>query len=343
MPLSSGSIGSHRAFMGVCVTLCICLVLTLYVGWKWYFESLTTRTMLIELASKAEVRAQSLEKMGLMIDTGTVAPTPPSASASVSPQVPSPPAASLNEPPPAVAAPADAALNSDVPAESTIKELPLMETGEDVVQAVALLDQYWKTESWKDKVPLVAHSSRVAELMKDFYEMQKGADPMPGGLINKARYQIDGVEILYFSYTSSRPNGTLEVAMLRGPDDKFLIDWESLTGYGEMSFRNFREQRQSKPVTLRAYVRLFEYFNFEFSDAARYLCVKLTSENGENSIYAYCERDTKVGRWLEQDLAGTGPTGFKGYTLQVSFPPDAQSNQCVRLHKVLAPRWLSLR
>jgi len=343
MSVSSGSIGSHRAFMGVCVTLCICLVLALFVGWKWYFESLASRTLLIDLAKKAEVRAQGLEKMGLMIDTGAVAPTPPPAAASVSPEVPSPPSASLTKPQNTVAAPAPTAIDSEVPAESTIKELPLMETGEDVVQAVALLDQYWKTEVWKDKVPLVAHSSRVAGLMKDFYEKQKSSDPMPGGLINKARYQIDGVEILYFSYSSSRPNGTLEVAMLRGPDGKFLIDWESLTGYGEMSFPDFREQRHSKPVTLRAYVRMFEYFNFEFSDAAKYLCVKLTSENGESSIYAYCERSTKLGRWLEQDLAGTGPTGFKGYTLQVSFPPDAQSNQCVRLHKVLNPRWLSLR
>lgn len=324
--------------MGVCVTFCVCLVLTLFVGWKWYFESLSSRTTLIDLAKKAEARAQGLEKMGLMIDTGTVAPSPPSTASS--PQVP--PTTSQNDTPPAATGSANSVSN-DLPAESTIKEMPLMESSEEVVQALALLEQYWKTEAWQDKVPLVAHSSRVADQMKNFYETQKGTDPMPGGLINKARYQIDGIEILYFSYTSSRPNGTLEVAMLRGPDGKFLIDWESLTGYGELSFHDFREKRPVKPVTLRAYVRLFEYFNFEFSDSGKYLCVKLTSENGESSIYAYCERGTKLARWLENDLAGTGPSGFKGYTIQVSFPPDAQSNQCVLLNKVLNPRWLSLR
>ena len=48
--MTSGSIGSHRAFMGVCITLCLCLVLTLLVGWRWYFESLSKRHTLIELA-----------------------------------------------------------------------------------------------------------------------------------------------------------------------------------------------------------------------------------------------------------------------------------------------------
>jgi hypothetical protein len=130
--------------------------------------------------------------------------------------------------------------------------------------------------------------------------------------------------------------------MLHGPQGKFVIDWESLTGYGEMSFQEFRSKRPAKPVLMRAYVRLFEYYNFEFSDAKKYLCIKLMSENGDNSVYAYCERGTKLSHWIENDLASTGPTGFKGYTMLISFPPNAQSNQCVNLDKVVAQRWLQV-
>jgi hypothetical protein len=176
--------------------------------------------------------------------------------------------------------------------------------------------------------------------MEDYYVVQSGVDPMPGKLLGKARYSIDGTEILYFSYSCSRPSGSLEIAMRRDQNGKFLIDWESLTGYGEMSFQDFRVQRPTKPVMLRSYVRLFEYYNFEFVDAKKYLCIKLTAETGESSIYAYCERGSSLAEWLEADLATTGPSGFKGYTLQVSFPPNAQSNQCVRLDRVIASRWL---
>ncbi len=179
-------------------------------------------------------------------------------------------------------------------------------------------------------------------MMKDYYETQGASDPVPGALVSKARYQINGTEILYISYSSSRPTGSLEIAMLRGPQGKFLVDWESLTGYGEMSFQEFRTKRPTNPVLMRTYVRLFEYYNYEFTNSKKYLCIKLLSESGDNSVYAYCERGTPLAQWIERDLASTGPTGFKGYTMLVSFPPDAQSNQCVNLDKVVAQRWLNL-
>lgn len=339
--MPSGSIGSHRAFMGVSITLCVILSLTLYVGWRWYFDSLVSRTTLIELAQKAEKRVQELENLGIKVepplnDTSSKLPNIMAGSPE-SPTSPAPPSSlpssSSVEPAPGIAFPAD----------STIRELPLQESSEEVVQALALLDQYWKTTSWKERVPMVAHSGRVGPLMKDYYDTQGGKDPVPGNLTGKARYEIDGTEILYFSYSSSRPTGSLEIAMLRdGPGGRFLIDWESLTGYSELSFQEFRAQRPSKPVTMRAYVRLFDYYNFEFSDAKRYLCIKLISESGESSIYAYCERGTKLSRWLESDLATTGPTGFKGYIMKLSFPPGAQSNQCVKIEQVVAQRWLKL-
>lgn len=330
--------------MGVSITLCVILSLTLYVGWKWYFDSMVSRTTLIELAKKAEKRVQDLENLGIKVepplnDSSSSKLTSIMAGSGTAESAPSDSPTVVSS---SLASPIRMPEESAYPADSTIKELPLRETSDEVSQAVALLDQYWKTPSWKERVSMVAHSENVAAMMKDYYDIQGGKDPMPGNLLGKARYQIDGTEILYFSYSSSRPTGSLEIAMLHSPDGKFLIDWESLTGYSELSFHEFRAQRPSKPVTMRAYVRLFDYYNFEFSDAKRYLCVKLMSESGDSSVYAYCERGTKLSRWLESDLATTGPTGFKGYIMKLSFPPDAQSNQCVRLEQVIAQRWLKL-
>ena len=324
--------------MGVCITLCVILSLTLYVGWRWYFDSLANRNTLLELAEKAEKRVQDLENLGISFEAATTEAAPVHASAL--PKI----LASGDEDPKTTATPANSSSQQDspYPAESRISELPLKESSDEVVQAMAVLDQYWKTESWQGRLPLVSHSERVADLMKDYYENQGAKDPVPGDLISKARYDIDGTEILYFSYSCSRPTGSLEIAMLRGPQGKFLIDWESLTGYGEVSFQEFRSKRPSKPVLMRAYVRLFEYYNFEYSDSKKYLCIKLMSENGDNSVYAYCERGTKLSRWIETDLASTGPTGFKGYTMLISFPPNAQSNQCVNLDKLVAQRWLQV-
>lgn len=341
--MPSGSIGSHRAFLGVSITLCVILSLTLYVGWTFYFFNTASRNSKIEKAQIAEKKAKELEKLGISLakpHAAAPAPAPVILPKILAGGVDAAPAAVAPATTPAQQPSQQEAVN---PAESSVQPLPLLETSDEVVQAVALLDQYWKTESWKDRIPLVANSERVARLMKDYYETQKASDPVPGDLVNKARYQIDGTEILYFSYASSRPTGTLEIAMLRGPQGKFLIDWESLTGYGEMSFQEFRNKRPASPVLMRSYVRLFEYYNYEFSNSSKYLCIKLISENGDNSLYAYCERGSQLARWIETDLAATGPAGFKGYTMLISFPPNAQSSQCVHLDKVLAQRWLNLQ
>jgi len=332
--------------MGVCITLCVCLALFLFVGWRLYFFSIANRNTLIELDQNAEKKVQDLEKLGISFEAAQAAPPAPSVKPKIlagdEDVVKTTPSTSPSAPSPAPPTSSPNSQTALFPTESKIKELPLLESSDEFIQAVELLEQYWKTPAWKERVPLVAHSERVAPLMKDYYEKQGAADPVPGGLVSKARFQIDGTEILYFSYTSNRPTGSLEIAMLRGPQGKFLIDWESLTGYGVMSFQEFRAQRPTKPVLMRAYVRLFEYYNFEFSDSKKYLCIKMMSEDGQNSVYGYCERGSSLARWIDADLATTGPSGFKGYTMLISFPPNAQSNQCVNLEKVVAQRWLQV-
>lgn len=327
--MATGSIGSHRAFMGVSLTFSVILVIVLFVGWSYYFDEIKKRDAWIAMDANEKAKSADMEKMGLMIDAGkTQGAKLPDATQLVL------------EPPPSKTGAAPSAAQH--PLTSIIKEMPLLESSDEVVQAVALLEAYWTTPNWRDRVSMVVEPERVEALMKDFYEEQKATDPVSNGLIGKARYNIDGTEILYFRYNGTRHMGTLEVAMRRGKEGRFLLDWESLVGYGEMSFQEFREKRPTKPVLLRVFVREFEYYNFEFSDASKYLCMKMNSENGENSIYAYSERGNALADWLKTSLAGTGPMGFKGFTVKVAFPPNAESNQCVKLLQVVASRWLVL-
>ena len=322
--------------MGVSLTLCACLTLVLYIGWQIYFAELNKRNTLIEMAARDQARSADLEKMGLSIDAGKSQPE----------EIPAMPDATRLVLDGQKTAPSAAASGTRTPAlypsVSSIKELPLQETSEEVVQAVALLDEYWATPAWRDRLRMVVEPERVTALMKDFYETQKALDPVQTGLISKARYSIDGTDILYFRYNGNRSTGTLEVAMRRGSEGRYLIDWESLVGYGEMSFAQLRENRPTKPVLLRVFARQFEYYNFEFSDAAKYYCVKMSSENGEQSIYGYVERGTPLGDWVSSSLATTGPSGAMGFTVKVAFPPNAESNQCVNLLQVIASRWIVL-
>lgn len=343
--MTTGSIGSHRAFMGVALTLCACLGLVLFVGWRFYFEELHSREIRLATAAQEEAKMADLEKLGLMIDTpkGTQA-----ASKSDATQLPldTTPAAQPNGRSTAGSAASSshtpAVTGATFPSYSSIKVLPLEEVPQELEQALALLDEYWAATDWRQKAKLVVDAERVKPLMEDYYEVQKASDPVHHELTSKARYSIDGVEILYFRYNGNRSTGALEVAMRRGSQSRFLLDWESLVGYGEKSFASLKENRPTNPVLLRVFARQFEYYNHEFADPARYVCVKMSSENGEQSIYGYAEKGTALADWLSTTLTSTGPSASLGFTVKVAYPPNAQSNQCVHLLQVLAARWIVL-
>jgi hypothetical protein len=180
--------------------------------------------------------------------------------------------------------------------------------------------------------------------MEDYYDRQRETDPDHTELKQKSRFMLDGkAEILYFSFASSRSTGLAEVAMRRGANGKFLVDWESLAGYSGMAFGELKKLKPVEPVKVRAFVKLFEYYNYEFEDSSRYLCLKLVAANGVDMLYGYCERESELGRWLQDQLAHTrSGSAMNGFTLKIAYPEKAQSDQCVWIKQVMASRWLLL-
>ncbi len=330
--MTSGSTGSHRAFMGVTATLCVCLVLTLVVGWRWYRDSVAAREVMLSIAREKESRIRAMEKLGLDAEAGIVSETPGAAPA---------PKVSIGEMAPTSKQTAPS--NDVVPPDSQFKELPLQDTAADYLDAFALMQAYWKATSTKERIPFVFDAPRVGPLMQAYYDEARETDPDHTSLQSKSRFILDGHEILYFSYASTRATGLVEVAMRRGSSGRFLIDWESLAGHSSLSFAKLRETKPSTPVQIRAYVKLFEYYNYEFTSAEKFVCVKMIAVNGVDTLYGYAERESELGRWLISHLQGTANTNaMSGYTMRVSFPENAQSDQCMWINQIIAPRWLLL-
>jgi len=330
--MTSGSTGPHRAFMGVTVTVCVCLMLTLVVGWRWYVDSVTAREMMLARARLHETRIREMEKLGLDAEAGIVSETPDAAPA---------PSVSIGEMTPA--SKQTSISNDVVPPDSQFKELPLQDTAADYVDAFALLQTYWKATSTKERIPLVFDAPRVSPLMQAYYDEARETDPDHTSLQGKSRFILDGHEILYFSYASSRATGLVEVAMRRGSSGNFLIDWESLAGHSDLSFTKIRETKPTSAIQIRAFVKLFEYYNYEFTSAEKFVCIKMMAVNGVDTLYGYAERESELGRWLVSHLQGTANSNaMSGYTMRVSFPENAQSDQCMWINQIIAPRWLLL-
>lgn len=321
------SIASHRAFLSASLTLMIVLVLALVVGWRWHFKVIENRSILLELAAKAD----ALRKQQSPTSVNSVLVSPPGRS------LPENPSLLLADARPARFDPKAPV----VPDASMIETLPIANAGSVLAEAMLVIEKYTSTPNWQDRAMYVFEPDRVGKLMEDYYEIQHGVDPVMGALIDKSRYRIDGTEIVLITYRSARPDGKLEIALRKNSLGRLVIDWESFVGYSEKSLTDLMKTKSVKPVLVRAMVKLDDYFNYEFSNASELLSLKLSVPDSDGFINAYCKRDSIIGKWITEDL-GDDPASslVKGYTLWVAYPESAQSNRCLNLVQIAAGRWL---
>ena len=206
------------------------------------------------------------------------------------------------------------------------------------VAAHATLQRFLQAESWRDKLPLVVESERVRSAMRDFYEVRRHHDPRAEGPSRQAMFRINNTEVLLYSFASMRPGGATDVALIARDGEPFKVDWESFVGASEMSWPDFKKQRTTDPQLFRVFAQVDDYYNYEFSDAAKFISVHLTSPDGLYFIYGFCARDSAVGQTLTA-LQASGPTRM-ALTLRLAFPPKAESDHCVSITGVVANRWL---
>jgi hypothetical protein len=320
--------GSHRAFLGASWTLVLVLAMGLVVGWRHHFKTVALRLAVIEMSARAENAKKPLTQQpntAVVAAPGTSLPDSSSTLLGAAAPIKYNPAARL------------------VPEQSVIEVLPMVNASSVLSEAAQIIQKYNETPNWQDRLKYVFEPERVRGLMEDYYEQQHGVDPVMGALLDQGRFRLDGSEIVLLTYRSARADGKLEIALRRTSGDRLVIDWESFVGYGEKSFTELIRSRFEKPVLIRAFVKLDEYYNFEFSDSKKLLSLKLTAPDGDSFVNAFCERDSVMGRWLAEDL-GTRPEDalIKGYTLWVSYPEKALSDRCLNLVQIAAGRWLIL-
>jgi len=314
--------------MGASFTLAIILFMGLIVGWRHHFNVVSHRQRVTELAAKADKVRQSQVMMPgstiVVASPGTLLPDQNSLLLGDS----TPPRYNPNA--------------RQVPETSVIEVLPLINAGSVLAEAEQITRKYMDTPSWQDRLKYVFEPERVRKLMEDYYETQHGVDPVMGSLLSQGRFRIDGVEIVLLTCRSARVDGKLEIALRRSTGDRFVIDWESLVGYSEKSFAELKRSKPVSPILVRGLVQLHDYYNYEFSDAQKFLSLKVSAPDGDDFIHAYCLRDSQMGRWLLQDLGGgTKETLPKAYTLWINYPDNAQSDRCVSLIQIPG-RWLIL-
>jgi hypothetical protein len=218
----------------------------------------------------------------------------------------------------------------------------LVEIPEDKAEAAKFraldnLQHFAAATTWMDKLPYVHDSNRVRPLMKRFYEDQKQRGKKIGSPDSISFYRLGALQIQHIVCNTTSTDGQLELAMRLEPSGDFLLDWESYVGASAMDWTDFKKLKPTVNTLFRVYAIENDYFNFEFSDNSRFICLKLLSSDNTETLYAYCDKDSGVANELKKLLINDSSVPL---TLMLAFPENAKSNNCVHLREIVANRWL---
>ena len=300
-------------------------------GWVSHFQERNQRAMVARLASKYDKRPVLPEMATAFPPTRSPDLNPPDAPVTEKASLPRPEVS-------AGVSLSDMVKPESVPASaSPIIALPDA-APEILAQCARVVEQYRQAKTWQDKLPFIKDAKRVEPLMRDYYEAQHMDDPIAGQLNGSLRFRFHGVEVITLFYDSSRSTGRVDVALMQDPSGQWQLDWESYVGYSELGWTRFKKERPTTAKLFRCFASLGDYWNFEFSDEAKYLSVHMLSPDGLTSLHGFCEKDSSLGKEVANVL--TDSSAKRHVTLRLAFPPNSESDHCVKIIGLAAERWL---
>ena len=246
-------------------------------------------------------------------------------------------------------------LKAPEPIKETLGKGPLLELetkkskSEDPVQSIAeikasceaTMTAFWKASTWQDKLRYVRSPDRASKLMKDYYEVHHHTEPAAGALLSSSVDKVGDTDLAVLKYAGVGGGKKVEAVLVKNAEGKFLLDWEHYTGSGDMDWEDFKKQRPTAPQLFRGYLVEDSYFNYEFTDEARYVSYRIESADGLQSINAFCEKGSEIADRLYGLSQRTG--GQKNpVAVNLAYPDQAKSDHCVKLTALVADRWLVL-
>ena len=230
--------------------------------------------------------------------------------------------------------------------EISIRSDPLKPDAPAYQEALQLLKHYHSETRLESKC-LTSHQSQLTlDDMKSFYEMQLGSDPQLSAQSRGFLISFGEATIVQLDFPcSNRADGKVSAFFHRASSGNLLLDWQSYVGYSSISWPEYRKGKPQTPIWLRALATAGDYYNFEFSDKARYLCVKLLSPDGVHSIYGYALRHTKMETLFRErlnydqfEVTGKSKELMK-VMVKTTFHSSSESDQCVNIRDIIPNRW----
>ena len=197
----------------------------------------------------------------------------------------------------------------------------------------------------EEMIPLVRDRQRVEPKIRAYYTAERPWKPIE--INNKFEpsdmFTVDGDFIVLQLVLANFDE--MPISFER-KGDTFLADWESFTGYGEMSWDEFQAKRPVQPVLMRVIVeksRSTDYWNEAFTDHTTHHCYRLRDLSDDHHLSGYTRQDSPADLKLRQFLTPLPPPATLHRALAVvrlRYPQNSKGAHQVEIVEFLENGWV---
>ena len=204
---------------------------------------------------------------------------------------------------------------------------------------------YLEAETISEMNRHVRHPKRVKPLMEKYYSKysirpfryQRLIEVKPLGLENHAFVQVKAL----------LQSGNTRMFVLQQVDnEKFAVDWEADVSYQPISWGDFIKERPVTSMDMRVFMKPDNFYAYEFRDDEAFDCYHLSVRDGEGFIFGFVRKESQVALALRKYVMNNrlydSKVRAQPLMLRLRFPEGAQSNKCVWIDALIAPRWILL-
>jgi hypothetical protein len=220
------------------------------------------------------------------------------------------------------------------------------------VELNKVLHAFTSAKTVDEMLPFVRNRKTVEPLIRACYTAAKPWKPL-----NMRRDLVDGdphsVNGNFFSTSVETPDFSLVQMSLEWTGQTFVVDWESLVEYGEMTWEDLVKKRPVTPVLMRVILEhsiSTDYFNEDFTDSAKYHCYQIHDHAAEHFLSGYAAVGSPVDKLIRQNLwpvnGGIGPDRDKvvhrTYAIvRVQFAKEGKSTRQVEITELVETGWVT--
>ncbi len=197
----------------------------------------------------------------------------------------------------------------------------------------------------EELLPLVRDRERVEPKIRAYYTAERPWKPVE--INNKFEpsdmFTVDGDFIVLQLVL---PNYAEMPVSFERKGDTFLADWESFTGYGEMSWEELQAKRPVQPVLMRVVVEKSantDYWNEAFTDHTTHNCYLLRDPGSDYHVSGYTRKDSppdvQLQRWLKP-LPLPASIRRTLAVVRLRYPPNSKGAHQVEIVEFLENGWV---